>query len=198
MEQLGRRLAAAFEGGTQRPLSLKHLLAMIALAAGGAAASILSARALPEVKGVISTYTWTIVLVSTVGILLSFTPAKHLEAYGASKLGYALLYFVLTCIGARADLSAITRAPILLLAGAVWILFHGLLLLAASRLTRSPIFLAATASQANIGGPVSAPIVAAAYQPSLSQVGLLLAVMGNITGTYLGILCAVLCRAVAG
>jgi uncharacterized membrane protein len=198
MEQLSRRLAAALDSATRRRTGLQHLLAMLTLAAGGAAVSLLLARALPQVEGVISSYTWTIVLVSAIGILLSFTPARRLEASGASELGYALLYLVLTCIGARADLSAVTRVPALLLAGSCWIAFHGLLLLGASRLTRTPIFLAATASQANIGGPVSAPIVAAAYQPALSQVGLLLAVLGNIVGTYLGILCAMLCRAVAG
>jgi xanthine/CO dehydrogenase XdhC/CoxF family maturation factor len=45
-------------------------------------------------------------------------------------------------------------------------------------LVRAPIFLAATASQANVGVPVSAPVVAA-DRPGLAQVGLLLAVLGN-------------------
>jgi len=48
-------------------------------------------------------------------------------------------------------------------------------------------FFVATASQANIGGPVSAPVVAAAYQPSLAVVGLLMAIIGNILGTFGGL-----------
>ena len=60
------------------------------------------------------------------------------------------------------------------------------------------MFLAVVASQANIGGVASAPIVAEIYQPGFSSVGLLLAILGNIIGTYIGILTAQLCRWVAG
>jgi uncharacterized membrane protein len=52
----------------------------------------------------------------------------------------------------------------------------------------------AAASQANIGGVASAPVVAEVYHPGLASVGLLLAILGNIVGTWLGILCAQLCR----
>lgn len=45
---------------------------------------------------------------------------------------------------------------------------------------------------------MSAPVVAAAYRPQLAHVGLLLAVVGNVGGTYLGILGAQLCRRAAG
>jgi uncharacterized membrane protein len=58
--------------------------------------------------------------------------------------------------------------------------------------------LIAAASQANIGGPASAPVVAGIYQPSLAPVGLLLAILGNIIGTYLGLACSYLCKLVAG
>jgi uncharacterized membrane protein len=56
------------------------------------------------------------------------------------------------------------------------------------------MFLVAVASQANIGGVASAPIVAAIYEPGLASVGLLLAILGNIIGTYLGILTGQLCH----
>jgi uncharacterized membrane protein len=195
LDRLSGQLAR--EVGEPQPMRLAPLCAMLALAAGGAALASSLARLLPEVSGAITAYTWTVILVTLFGVLLSLTPARRFERQGASKLGYALLYLVLTSIGARADLSAITDAPALVLAGAVWILLHGLCLLGAARLLRAPIFLAATASQANVGGPVSAPVVAAAYRPGLAQVGLLLAVLGNVAGTYLGLVCATLCRAVA-
>jgi uncharacterized membrane protein len=197
MERLAQKLAGAGEQD-RLPLTLPHLLAMLALAAGGAFISTRVASMLPVVRGVITGYTWTILLVTALGILLSWTPARRLERFGASRVGYGLLYLVLTSIGAKADLSGIAQAPLLILAGGLWVGFHGLLLLAASRLVRAPMFLWATASQANIGGPVSAPIVAATYQPSLAQVGLLLAVLGNVCGTYLGILCSMLCRLAVG
>jgi uncharacterized membrane protein len=40
---------------------------------------------------------------------------------------------------------------------------------------------------ANIGGAVSAPIVASVYQPAMAPVGLLMAVLGYILGTYVGL-----------
>jgi uncharacterized membrane protein len=54
--------------------------------------------------------------------------------------------------------------------------------------------LLAAASQANVGGPASAPVVAGIYHPELAPVGLLLAVGGNILGTFLGIAVSQVCR----
>ena len=39
-------------------------------------------------------------------------------------------------------------------------------------------------SQANVGGAASAPVVAAAFHPSLATVGVLLAVFGYVVGAY--------------
>ena len=54
--------------------------------------------------------------------------------------------------------------------------------------------LLATASQANIGGVVSAPLIGAAYHPSLASAGLLLAILASVFGTPLGLFCASLMR----
>jgi uncharacterized membrane protein len=176
------------------PLTLKGFGMIFAIGFAGSWASSRLAGFLPEIKGVISTYTWTILIVSTLGVLLSFTRLRKLESFGASRVGFALLYLVLASIGARANLSDIASAPMMIIAGFVWVIIHGLVLLGASRLLRAPLFLVATASQANIGGPASAPVVAAVYQPALAPVGLLMAIIGNITGTYLGMVCAQLCK----
>jgi len=222
MEELNRKLSTAKEAQA-RPMSLNHFAGMLALAAAGAwlagwmgqglfdllgtwipqwLPSVLPGSArlagrLSRISNVMAPYTWTIILASTMGILLSFTPARRLESAGASKVGYAILYFVLAAIGARANLAALWSAPLLIAAGVVWLLIHAACLLLAARLLRAPMFLAVTASQANVGGPASAPVVAAIYQPSLAPVGLLMAVLGNILGTYLGLLCSELCRLVS-
>ncbi|PYQ49943.1 MAG: hypothetical protein DMF78_16985 [Acidobacteria bacterium] len=52
---------------------------------------------------------------------------------------------------------------------------------------RAPLFFLGAASQAWVGGYSSAPLVAAIYQPAMAPVGLLLAVLGNVVGTYLGL-----------
>ncbi|MDD5216720.1 MAG: DUF819 family protein [Candidatus Omnitrophica bacterium] len=168
------------------------LVLMFLLAAVMTVLSTQFAKQLPEMRG-ITAFTWTILVITVLGILLSFTRARRLESYGSSKAGYLFLYFVLASIGAKANLSSLSTAPLLIAAGFVWVVFHFLFLLAVGRLIRAPLALAATASQANIGGAVSAPIVAAIYQPVLAPVGLLLGVSGTIIGTYAALLCAQLC-----
>jgi uncharacterized membrane protein len=134
--------------------------------------------------------------VTLIGILLSFSPLRRLERSGASRTGYDLLYFVLTSIGAKASVASIGSALVLITAGVVIVAVHAVVLLIGARLLRAPLFLVAAASQANIGGVASAPVVAEVYHPGLASVGLLLAILGNIVGTWLGIICAQLCRMV--
>ncbi|MDD4182840.1 MAG: DUF819 family protein, partial [Candidatus Omnitrophica bacterium] len=156
--------------------------------------SIYIANKLPVITNVISGYTWAIIIVSILGISLSLTPLKKLENFGSQNVGYFILYFVLTSIGARSNISHINSTLILIAAGFLIVILHAIVLLFTSRLLHAPMFLVATASQANIGGVASAPIVAAIYEPGLASVGLLLAILGNILGTYLGIITGQLCH----
>jgi len=50
-------------------------------------------------------------------------------------------------------------------------------------LLQAPFFFVAVGSMANIGGAVTAPIVASAFDPALAPVGVLLAVLGYALGT---------------
>jgi uncharacterized membrane protein len=162
------------------------------------AATLLSLRLADRLTAAESMKTaWTIILASAIGLCVSFTPVRRLEAYGASKLGYGMLYLILASIGAKTSLEHIAAAPILLVAGAVWILIHAGFIVLAGRLLRAPMGLMAAASQANIGGPASAPVVGGIYHPALAPVGLLLAILGNIIGTYLGFVCCEMCKFVS-
>lgn len=172
------------------------ILLTLAVAFAGGAAAQLIARQLPQIPDMVTTYTWTIMAVTLIGILLSFSPVRNLERSGASRTGYDLLYFVLTAIGAKASVASIGSALVLIAAGLVIVAVHAVVLLVGARLMRAPLFLVAAASQANIGGVASAPVVAEVYHPGLASVGLLLAILGNIVGTWLGIVCAQLCRMV--
>jgi uncharacterized membrane protein len=201
LDELRRRAAAAGPGASH-PITLRHIVLMFSIAAAGCAVAIRASVEMPKMEGtimegMISATTWAIILASTIGLALSMTPVRRLERFGASTVGYGLLYLVLAAIGSRANLGSLAAAPVMVLAGLVWVIIHGLFLLAAGRLLRAPLALLATASQANIGGPASAPVVAEVYQPGLAPVGLLLAVLGGIVGTYLGLCCAALCRMVS-
>jgi uncharacterized membrane protein len=137
---------------------------------------------------------WAFLLVTALGILLSLTPAARLEKYGASRWGYFCLYLLLAAMGSKARLQYILQAPLLIVMAYVWVLFHALLLGLYGYFCRVPMFFLVTSSQANIGGTASTPIVAGVYQPQLAPLGLLLAISGNIIGTYAGILIAQACH----
>ena len=153
-----------------RKLTLTMVFILYILAFLGGSLSIWLGHFLPEIRGIISSYAWTIIVVSCLGILLSFTPARKLEEYGTNKAGYFLLYFVLTAIGARASISNIGSAFLLIGAGFLVVIIHAIVLLIATRLLRAPLFLAAVASQANVGGVASAPVVAEIYQKGFASV----------------------------
>ena len=69
---------------------------------------------------------------------------------------------------------------------------HAILLIVVAKLIKAPYFFLAVGSQANVGGAASAPIVAAAFHPSLATVGVLLAVLGYAVGTIGAIICTIL------
>ncbi len=196
LEELRRRASA--DGAREaHPITLRGIVLMFSIAIGGTAVAMWASTKLPEVPQMITAYTWAIILASIFGLILSMTPARRLARFGTSSIGYGLLYFVLAAIGAMANLTHLASVPVLVLAGLVWVLIHGIFLLTAGRLLRAPLALIATASQANIGGVVSAPVVAEVYQTGLAPVALLLGVLGNVLGTYLGLCCAALCRMVS-
>jgi uncharacterized membrane protein len=180
------------------PLTAGNGAALVVLAVAGTALSLGLAGYLPEIEKILTTRAWPIIIATALGIGLSFTSLRELEKRGASKVGYALLYFVLASIGATTNLAALASAPVLIAAGFLWIAIHALFIMASARMLRVPLSLMAAASQANIGGAASTPVLADIYRPGLAPVGLLLAVLGNIIGTYLGIVCSVLCRIAAG
>src|SRR3990172_3167753 len=107
------------------------------------------------------------------------------------------LYLMICTFGARADLAEVAKYPLFLVVGIVWILIHAICVFVAIRLTKAPLFFLAAGSQPNIGGPASAAIVCAVYQPALAPVGILLGVLGSIVGTYAGLLTGILCMLVA-
>jgi uncharacterized membrane protein len=139
-----------------------------------------------------STFFWMITIATAFGVGLSFTKAKSYEGTGASQLGSVFIYFLVATIGMKMDLTTVFENPGLILIGIVWMSIHAGLLILVAKLIKAPYFFLAVGSQANVGGAASAPIVASAFHPSLSGVGVLLAVFGYIVGTYAAIGCTIL------
>jgi uncharacterized membrane protein len=144
-----------------------------------------------------SSFFWLITIATFIGVFLSFTKARNYEGAGASKIGSIFIYVLVATIGMKMDLGKIFENPGLILIGLVWMTIHASLLIIVAKLIKAPYFFLAVGSQANVGGAASAPVVAAAFHPSLATVGALLAVFGYVVGTYGAILCAELMKIVA-
>ncbi|MGA8853269.1 MAG: DUF819 family protein [Christiangramia sp.] len=145
-----------------------------------------------------SQFFWMITIATAIGILLSFTKFKSYEGAGASKIGSIFIYILVATIGMKMDLTMVFDNPGLIGIGLVWILIHVIVLITTAKLIKAPYFFLAVGSQANVGGAASAPVVAAAFHPSLATVGVLLAVFGYVVGTYGAILCTILMQLAAG
>ncbi|AVT48374.1 DUF819 family protein [Shewanella baltica] len=144
-----------------------------------------------------SKFFWLVVIVTTIGLAMSFSPVRHLEAAGASKVASAFLYILVATIGLHMDVSKVLDTPLYFLVGIIWMLVHAGFMLLVAKLIKAPLFYMAVGSQANVGGAASAPVVAAAFHPALAPVGVLLAVFGYALGTYMAWLCGQLLQAVA-
>tara|TARA_R110000796_G_scaffold104102_1_gene213833 strand:+ start:217431 stop:218747 length:1317 start_codon:yes stop_codon:yes gene_type:complete len=139
-----------------------------------------------------SGFFWMVVIATIAGIALSFTNAKNYEGAGASKIGGMFIYILVATIGMKVDIAQVLENPGLIVVGLIWISIHALLLILVAKLIKAPYFFLAVGSQANVGGAASAPVVAAEFHPSLTSVGVLLAVFGYVVGTGGALLCAYL------
>ncbi len=195
----GRPLeSSASDAGSPPPVTSRGLVTGIIVALVISAIAQWIANRLPMIGQVVTASTWTVLIVTTAALWLSLTRLNKLGELGISRVGTFLLFVLLASIGARANLHAILKTPVFLLFGATWILIHGACLILAGYFLKAPLGLMAAASQANIGGPISAPIVGAPFPPELAGIGLLMAILGNILGTYLGLATAVLARLIHG
>ncbi len=177
---------------TRKPTQLHDIIYILGLGFGATAIAIAIGKGLPVLGDpvIISSTTWTILIVVTMGLALSFTPLQKLEQVGASRIGFLALFLLITSIGAQANLAAVLDVPVYFLAGLVWITIHICTLMLAAKLLRAPLFFVATGSMANIGGAASAPIVASVYHPLMAPVGLLMGVSGYFLGIYAALGCA--------
>lgn len=145
-----------------------------------------------------SSFFWMITIATAIGIGFSFTRLKSYEGAGASKLGSIFIYILVATIGMKMDLTMVFDNPGLIGIGLVWMSIHVVVLFLTAKIIKAPYFFLAVGSQANVGGAASAPVVAAAFHPSLATVGVLLAVFGYVVGTYGAILTTILMQIAAG
>jgi len=196
----------AYDKKHARKPELQDFMLILAVAFGGAGLAHFAADLLVpffklnypnlDVYSLHSKLFWLVVLVTSIGLALSFTSVRKLESAGASKVGSSFLYILVATIGLHMDVVQIIEAPKYVLIGVIWMAIHVALLFIVGKWIKAPIFYLAVGSKANIGGAASAPVIASAFHPSLAPVGVLLAVLGYALGTYMAWICGQLLRIV--
>jgi uncharacterized membrane protein len=129
--------------------------------------------------------TWVVIIATVAGVIGAMTPIAKLG--GASQLGTAMLYLIVALIASRANFAELAQAPLYITAGFVIIAIHLVIMVIFAKLFRLDLFSLGVASLANIGGVASAPILASAYSRALIPIGVLMAMMGYIIGTFGGL-----------
>lgn len=202
-----RERVSAYKAAHERVPGLNDWMLLIGIAFGAVGLSHAIAKVFAAWLGSHATWAapmgldqafpWMIAICTLIGLGLSLTRARTLEGVGASTLGTVLLYFLIASIGMQMDIGALLDKPMLFLLGVIWLALHAVLLWCVARLLRVPFFYFAVGSQSHIGGPASAPVVAAAFHPALAPVGALLGTLGYATGTVLAYVMGLALKALA-
>ena len=130
--------------------------------------------------------TTIVLLASMLGVLGSFTRLKELN--GSSEVASTMLYILIALIGSKAVFDNFSDVGVYVLAGFSILVIHAVLMVIGAKIFKLDLFSVAVASLSNIGGVASAPILAATYNKSLVSVGVLMAIMGYLIGTFGGLL----------
>jgi uncharacterized membrane protein len=184
------------EGRTE-DVKMRHFLYLLVLGFVCTWAAQTISVKLPEIEPVLTASSWRILLITTLGLLLSLTPARRIPA--SHEVAMALLYIFIANMGAKADISGLTgSAAWFILACFIWIAVHGGFCLLGAYLLRVDVHSTAIASAANIGAAASAPVVASHHNEKLVPVSILMALLGYAIGNYAAFLAAWLCSILSG
>lgn len=134
---------------------------------------------------IINSTTTMVVTATFSGIIASFTRVREIN--GSSDIATSMLYMLIALIGSRAVFESFEGIGFYVLGGFLILVIHALIMVAGAKIFKLDLFSICVASLSNIGGVASAPILAAAYNKSLVGVGVLMAIMGYIIGTFGGL-----------
>jgi len=183
IDEVGARLALKEE--SKKPMDFASLFFLLGTSLLVSALAQYSASFLPTTS-FLTTTTWIVILATLTGIGFAMTPLAKIS--GSSEIANIMLYLIVALIASRANFSELTEAPLYIFAGFVIITIHVIIMVIFAKLFKLDLFSLGVASLANIGGVASAPILASAYSKALIPIGVLMAMMGYILGTFGGLM----------
>lgn len=139
-----------------------------------------------------SEFFWSVLIATFLGLLFSLTNARHVLVKETQQAALFFIYIMIMLMGLNFDISALSAAPYYVCIALIWFSIHIIILFIFTVFFRLPIMYFAIASQCNIGGAASAPVIASAFHPRLASAALLMAVWGytwaSLLAWYLGFL----------
>lgn len=193
IDEVGEKLT--LEEENKKPMSIISLLVLLGSSILVSALAQNIAVFMPTTS-FLTTTTWIVIIATLAGILVAMTPLAKIS--GGSQLGSMMLYLIVALIASRANFTELTEAPLYIIAGFVIIAIHASIMILFAKLFRLDLFSLGVASLANIGGVASAPILASAYSKALIPIGVLMAMMGYIVGTFGGLMVGKILEMIAG
>ena len=187
-------VAASQAQEKQVPATADYLY-LVCMASMSACFADFAAARLPVAEPYLNAAVWRILVITSLGIGLSFTRLHAIP--GSHELAMALVYLFVARMGASAQLVGVADQSLPFSLGAtIWIVIHGVFCVLGAKLLRVDVHTAAIASAANIGGAASASVVASYHRPSLVPASILMALIGYANGNYAAYVTALLCRLV--
>jgi len=168
----------------KKPIDFPSLFMMLGLALMVSVVAQQVAPLLPTTSFLTNT-TWIVIFATLAGIGFGMTPLSK-EA-SAQPLANIMLYLIVALIASRANFAELGQAPLYIMAGFMIIVIHASIMVIFAKIFKLDLFSLGVASLANIGGVASAPILAGAYHKALIPIGVLMAMMGYIVGTFMGL-----------
>lgn len=176
-------------------VDLQSLMLMLGLSLLVASASNHLGALLAE-QGILNPMIWAIIVSSALGMLAA--PTRLGGEAGADEVSGIMLYVIVALIGAEVSLGAIREAPLYIVSGFMILAVHAALLLLVARALKMNLHLVGIASIANIGSAPSAAVVGAAYHKALVPVAIIMALIGSMLGSFVGLAVAAILVRLAG
>ena len=192
IDEVGKKLA--YKEAQKKPIDFASLFFLLGVALMVSALAQYQASFLPTTSFLTGT-TWVVITATIAGIFFAMTPLAKIS--GASELANIMLYIIVALIASRANFSELSQAPLYIFAGFIIISIHILFMLLFAKVFHLDLFSLGIASLANIGGVASAPILASAYSKALIPIGVLMAMIGYIVGTFGGLMVGVVLSKIA-
>ncbi|WP_133477606.1 DUF819 domain-containing protein [Cognatilysobacter segetis] len=136
-------------------------------------------------NGLLTSTAWTVLVATVFGLVLARTRSAHSPV--PAPLASAMLALLVAVLASQSNFEGLATAPLFVAAGFCVLLLHIAILALLARLFRFDLYLCGIASLAQIGGVATAPVLAATYSRALVPAAVLLATLGLVIGTAVGL-----------